>query len=179
MNDTLTEYLKQAAEGDQDAFTKFAKAVAGRILSIATRVSGDSHYAEDVLNIVLLKIWENLGKVAKLKKPIGYVNTIAYNAAIDFKRKAIRELPLCETIPAPAPDAELRMDVEAALGRLTGEEREIVLYHVHANLSFRKIADLLGISKKAVYLRYKKAAGKMRGVLTAVLGEQNGCRSVI
>jgi len=166
MNEFLTQYLKQAAEGDKDAFSEFAKNVSKRILAVAYRVTGDSVYAEDVLSIVLVKVWEKLGKIAALKNPVGYVNTMAYNAAIDFKRRQ-RELPLWDALAdAEAVEPELKMDLETALFGLTPEEREIVLYHVHAKLSFRKIAILMNSTKKAVYLRYKKAIGKMREFLT-------------
>ena len=165
MDEILLHYLKQAAENDKDAFSEFAKSISKRVLSIAYGITGDRMYAEDVLNIVLLRVWENAEKIIKLKKPVGYINTIAYNAALDFKRQA-QELPLSDTLTEADYDLAQKIDIDTALERLSADEREIVLYHVHARFSFRKIALATGCTKKAVYLKYKKAVEKLKEFLS-------------
>lgn len=164
MNEILLQYLIQASKDDKDAFTKFAENISKRIFSIAYKITNDKMHSEDVLNIVLLKTWENIDKIIKLKNPIGYINTIAYNAALDIVRKA-REFPLFDNMSAPEQNIVDKTDIETALKHLTSTEREIVLYHTHANLSFRKIAMLMNSTKKAVYLKYKKAVGKLKEFL--------------
>ncbi|MCL1901495.1 MAG: hypothetical protein FWG51_03750, partial [Firmicutes bacterium] len=62
-------------------------------------------------------------------------------------------------------DQDIKIDIEEALMRLENQEREIVLYQVQAGYSFRKIAILLGLTKKAVYLRYLKAIKKLKDYL--------------
>lgn len=161
MNETLIFYLKQAAGNDKQAFVRFAEAVGKRILSIAFRITNDKGHSEDVLNIVLLKVWQNIEKVINLKNPIGYINTIAYNTAIDIKRKQ-RELPLFDSIPNTQNDFDSNIDMETALSCLSDEEREIVLYHVHAGYSFRKIAGLTNSAKKSVYVKYIKAVKRLK-----------------
>jgi len=164
LNVKLLHYLKLSNKGDKQAFTTFAEKISKRVLSISLKIVTDKMHAEDVLNTVLLKVWQNTDKILKLKNPIGYINTIAYNASIDIKRKKA-ELPLFENIAHPAIDRELKMDTQEALSRLDNQEREIVLYQVHAGYSFQKIAGLLGLTKKAVYLRYQKAIKKLKEYL--------------
>ena len=161
LNEKLLHYLKLSNNGDKQAFTLFAEKIGKRILSISLKIVTDKMHAEDVLNTVLLKVWQNTDKILKLKNPIGYINTIAYNASIDIMRKKA-ELPLFDNIAYPARDHELKMDTQKALSRLDNQEREIVLYQVHAGYSFQKIAFLLGLTKKAVYLRYQKAITKLK-----------------
>lgn len=164
LNKKLIHYLKLSNNNDKEAFTMFAELVCKRILSISLKIVNDKMYAEDVLNTVLLKVWQNTEKILKLKNPVGYINTIAYNASIDIKRKKA-ELPLFDNLAYPSKDHETKIDMEKALSHLDNQEREIVLYQIHARFSFQKIALLLGITKKAVYLRYLKAVKKLKDYL--------------
>lgn len=165
LNEELLYYLKLSNNDDKEAFTKFAQNISKRIFHIALNIVNDKMYAEDVLNSVLFKTWNNMEKILKLKNPIGYINTIAYNESIDIKRKK-PELPLFDNIPYQENhDNDAKIDIEEALNTLNNEEREIVLYHIHAGYSFQKIAFLLGITKKAVYLRYIKSAKKLKEYL--------------
>lgn len=164
LEDEILVLLKSTTKGDKEAFTKFAEILGKRILTIAKKIINDKMYAEDVLNTVLFKVWQNSEKIIKLKNPVGYINTIAYNAAIDIKRKKT-ELPLFDNVPCPIKDNDAKMDMEEALSFLDKEAREIVLYHIHANYSFQKIGMLLGFTKKAVYLKYQKAIGILKNYL--------------
>ncbi|MCL1901141.1 MAG: hypothetical protein FWG51_01950, partial [Firmicutes bacterium] len=93
LNEKLIHYLKLSNTGDKEAFTKFAQNIGKRVFSISLKIVNDKMHAEDVLNNVLIKVWQNTEKILKLNNPIGYINTIAYNASIDIKRKK-SELPL-------------------------------------------------------------------------------------
>jgi len=161
LEDETLALLKSALKGDKEAFKKFAESKGKRILTIAQMVLKGNMYADDVLNTVLVKVWQNLDKIIELKSPTGYINTIAYNAAIDIERKR-RELPLFDNLPETCKDYETKMDIETALNALSEEERQIVLYHVHAGYSFKKIGELLELTKKAVYIRYLRAVNQLK-----------------
>ena len=165
MEGKIIALLKSAAEGNKDDFRAFAQLVGKRIMTIAQRVLRDKMYAEDVFNTVLTKVWQNLDKIVKLDNPTGYINTIAYNASIDIARKN-KELPLFENLPDSNKDYDAKIDVTTALAALSEEERLIVIYNVHAGYSFKKIGELLGLTKKAVYLRYQKAIKTLKRRLT-------------
>jgi RNA polymerase sigma-70 factor (ECF subfamily) len=161
VKEKLAPLLKAASKGDKGAFEELAREIGKRILTIAQRVLNDRFYAEDVLNTVLYKTWQNLDKIVKLDNFLGYINTIAYNTAISIGRKR-REVPLYDNVPSPFKDYEERIDAEVALSALSEEERLIVMYHTHAGYSFREIGELLNLTKKAVYLRYQKAVAELK-----------------
>lgn len=62
------------------------------ILNNANRVLHNVFQAEEILYDVLLIIWEKSSQLKKLKNLLGYILTIAFNRAIDIKRK-IKEIP--------------------------------------------------------------------------------------
>ena len=158
--------LRLTADGDKYAFTRFAENISGRVLAIAFKITGDKMHSEDVLNTVLLKVWQNIEKLIKLEKVIEYINTIAYNAAFDVMRKKQALSLYDDNVPASENDHEARIDIKTALNILNEQSRQIVLYHIHAGYSFREIAELMNLTKKVVYTKYIAATKKMKEILS-------------
>jgi RNA polymerase sigma-70 factor, ECF subfamily len=61
--------------------------------------------------------------------------------------------------------AELAERLRQALGRLTSDERDLILWRHFERLSAHDIAQLLGISEAAASKRYIRAVGRMRAIL--------------
>ncbi|MCH8219433.1 MAG: sigma-70 family RNA polymerase sigma factor, partial [Planctomycetes bacterium] len=58
--------------------------------------------------------------------------------------------------------------LQALLGRLPYEQREIIVLHLHQEMRFREIAQALGISINTVQSRYRYGLDKLRSVLEGV-----------
>jgi len=164
LNEMLLHYLKEAAKGDREAFTSFAENIAKRVLTIAFRVLKDKMHAEDVLNETLIKIWQNLDKIISLKKPIGYINTIAYNLALDFYRKKT-PASLHDNLPAKVSDTDLKLDIDTAFSKLESLDREIVSLHLEMGYSLKQVAGLHNLTEKATYYKYSTALKKLQNFL--------------
>ena len=50
-----------------------------------------------------------------------------------------------------------RMDIETALRRLSPDEREILVLHLNAGLSFKEVSGIVNLSLPAAYRKYRKA----------------------
>jgi len=71
-----------------------------------------------------------------------------------------------ELDPASSAEAEeIRRQLNAALAQLPGEEREVVLLHTHAGLSFGEVAEALGVPKSTAASRYQVGLAKLRELL--------------
>ena len=66
---------------------------------------------------------------------------------------------------ATSPDIDLRLDIKAALLRLSDKERDTVLMRYYWGFSVAEIAALNGVSRQAENKRLKIALDKLRGLL--------------
>lgn len=66
---------------------------------------------------------------------------------------------------ATSPDIDLRLDIKAALLRLSDKERDTVLMRYYWGFSIAEIAELNGVSRQAENKRLKIALDKLRGLL--------------
>ncbi len=55
------------------------------------------------------------------------------------------------------------------LARLSYEQREVIVLHLHHELRFREIAKALGISINTVQSRYRYGLDKLRSILNSVV----------
>jgi RNA polymerase sigma-70 factor (ECF subfamily) len=96
----------------------------------------------------------------------------AYNAWRDAKRKeSAREkyevFARLDGIPQPLAEGpeeqeRLRGMLNRAIQGLRDEEREVVLLHIHGNLTFRETAETVGAPPNTVATRYRRAIEKIR-----------------
>lgn len=125
-----------------------------------TRRIGCASTASDLVHDVFLRLWERTA--ARLSEPAAYLTRSARNAAIDHiraeKRRsdamggllseqyASQPVPPDEIVSAKQ---ELR-SIDAALAALPVRTRHIFLLNRVHGRSFSEIAEVLGISKRAV-----------------------------
>lgn len=91
---------------------------------------------------------------------------MARNLAVDHLRVRRDALPLEEgSLSVPQADLDLGLDVEAALNRLSPEDRLLVSLHLNGGLRFRECARLLDIPLGTALRRYHTAMGRVRDYL--------------
>ena len=138
---------------------------------------GDWDQAEDLAQAALLKAWANRHKFDGRAKPATWIFTIARNHWYDRLRRQ-RTRPAHEHMheqfaqpdPAPSPGAmvsrgELAQAVTAALGKLPDDQREALAMRESEGLTFRQIAEALGIPTATVKSRVRYALDKLANEL--------------
>lgn len=84
----LGSLLEAAARGDRAAFRDLYVAAAPKLLGIILRIRRDRAGAEEILQDVFLKIWQNAGRFDRAAGPaLGWMASIARNRAIDVVRQ--------------------------------------------------------------------------------------------
>lgn len=154
----LRELFDRIRSGDREAFACVYRELKQPVYTICYRITGSKETAEDITHDVFVKLFRSPPD-ASVKNLRAWIFQIARNLSIDVLRKQSQMVEQSEPICTedPYPPIHLRMDLETALGKLSFEEREILTLHLNADLSFKEIASIVGLSLPATYRKYRKA----------------------
>jgi RNA polymerase sigma-70 factor (ECF subfamily) len=154
----LKECFLRMQSGDKEAFTIIYNELKLPVFTVVSRILQSKDLAEDVMQEVFVKLY-TAPPDSSVRNLRAWIFQISRNLAIDALRKKqcldVNEVELVEEDPT---DGLLtQMDIEAAIRRLPRTEREIISLHINAQLHFREISTILGLSLPATYRRYRKA----------------------
>ena len=149
----------------------------GRFLyTVAYRLSGDAHDAEDLVQEVLLRVRRGL-ETYRPGSLEGWLSRIATNVYLDQVRRqgrrplevlsddTERALPPAETVDEALAARDIPADVQAALAGLPPEYRAAVVLCDVVGLSYAEIGEALGVPIGTVRSRVHRARGRLRQVL--------------
>ncbi|NJB84671.1 RNA polymerase sigma-70 factor (ECF subfamily) [Lewinella marina] len=132
---------------------------------------GDPALAADLVQEAFLRLWENCARVMP-DKARAYVYQVGQNAFLKTKaRGRVREKYRLRVAPREATtedpqftleEAEFAERLSQALTALPSASREVFLLNRVDGLKYREIAELLGISQKAVEKRMHRALVELR-----------------
>lgn len=162
-----------ATERDRAAFIEVYEYFAPRVKSFLLGQSVPPAAADDVLQEVMLAVWNKAGLFDPAKAaPSTWIFAIARNKRIDrIRRETKPELDPDEPSLQPsAPDAadddlmhgQRKTAVAAALAELPDEQRIVVEYSFIKGLSHGEIAEQLGLPLGTVKSRIRLAFGRLR-----------------
>lgn len=175
------DLLARARGGSFLAFEEIVKRYERRVYGIALRIVRRHEVADDVAQEAFMRAHQALSTF-DLDRPFGpWICRIAANLAINHVRSPeARETPLPEghaESAAPGRGAldlvlerEAREVLERALGNLPAEQRAVFALRTFEELSYREIADALGISIGTVMSRLSRARERLREALAPYLG---------
>lgn len=160
MNCLGPEIAKNLQNGCQKAFEEVYTQYHKKIFGFCIKYGLNASEAEEITQVVFIKVWENRGKINPEKQLYSYILTISKNIIIDsFKAKikyqAAKEYQMNFMKPVNNVEqnmnlSELQSTVEEALTKLPERRREVFeLSRIHG-LSNKEIASQLGITTKTV-----------------------------
>ncbi|MCH7989817.1 MAG: sigma-70 family RNA polymerase sigma factor [Planctomycetes bacterium] len=168
--------LKAIAEGDRKAFEQLYRTYKDGLFSaVLSLLDGDRAASEDVLHDVFVTLAERAGKLELTSTLKNYLLACSLNRARDILRRRTRERICTERLGNRIPEstesfARLEFSEElsslmAALASLPDKQRDVVVLHIHGQLKFREIAEMLGISPNTAQSRYRYALSALRKLL--------------
>ncbi|MDD5198942.1 MAG: sigma-70 family RNA polymerase sigma factor [Terrimicrobiaceae bacterium] len=180
-SETDGELLRRIGTGDTAAFGEFYDRHSTLLFSIAVKVLGDLHEAEEVLQDAVRLVWERAPLYnPSLGKPASWAVVITRNKAIDrlrvLKRKNETIARLTQEAAADFSAATHQTPVEAfanetadllrgALARLPGEQRLAIELAFFTGLSQTEVATQLGEPLGTIKARIRRGMLAMRDVL--------------
>lgn len=156
---------------DEKQFEIFYKQEVNHCFRFILIKNKNKEEAFDVVQEAFIKIWENCNKFDLLKAK-SYLFSIANNIFLNVKKheKVVRNFENNATdlyIETETPESTLRQKefkqkLEKAIANLTDSSREVFLLNRIEGKKYKEIAELLGISVKAVEKRMSKALLTLR-----------------
>ena len=163
----LKECFSKVRQGDGEAFAAIYSDLKQPVYTIVCRIVQSGAMAEDVTQDVFVKLFVSPPD-SSVRNLRAWVFRMAHNLAIDALRK--EHCTNMDDVAAVAEDqlgkVTTRLDIEAAIGRLPRDEREVLSLHLNAELHFNQIATIVGLSLPATYRKYRKAIGTLRELLS-------------
>ena len=145
---------------DKKIFTDFFNAQARALRNFLFFRFGDEAVAEDITQEAFIKLWQHC---AEVRHPKSFIYTVAKNSALNHTAFQKVVLNYAENNPGrtrdnQSPDylmeeEEFRIKFDRAIAGLTEAQRTALLLNRIEGKKYKEIAEMLGISVKAVEKR--------------------------
>ena len=171
--ETELELIKQAQQGDRRAFGQLVRRHQEGTINVVYRMCGDSDLAEEAAQEAFIRAWTNLQKYKPRSPFRNWLYRIASNVAIDVLRRQKETVDLdsvdvhsSERGPEVLAEARERGErVRQAVVDLPPSSRAVIVLREYEDLSYKEIADTLGIPIGTVMSRLSYARGLLRQTL--------------
>lgn len=176
------ELMGRVRDGELERLAELFERHQRRLFAFFLRLAGDRAAAEDLVQEVFVRMLKYRHTYKSEAEFTPWMFGVARNAAVDHYR-ARPQLEVQESADAPEPAAPTEHPVErlakreqsarlqAALGRLPREKRELLLLARFGEMKYEAIGELLGITVGAVKVRVHRALKELREAYREVAGE--------
>ena len=172
----LASAIAAVATGDTAAFALVYTATAAKLFGIIVRIVRRPEVAEEVLQEVYLRVWQHANAFdGRRGSPITWLATIARHRALDEVRcknamLAMDECPEALDLASAddlrgEDDDMLTRDLGAALERLSGEKRSILLLAYCYGLTREEIATRAGRPIPTIKTWLRRSLAELKGYL--------------
>jgi RNA polymerase sigma-70 factor (ECF subfamily) len=183
-SDDDSSLFRRIGLGQRDALRLLMDRYWVSLVGYADGITADRDVAQDVVQGAFLQVWEKRSDWQASGTPRAYLYRITRNLALNARRDSAlrkqRQQEWCasELSPdfprTPAEETEielLRSEIESAIAALPERRREIFLLSRFPGLSYREIAETMGISVQTVSNQMSTALAQLRTVLAHHLDE--------
>lgn len=177
--------LKRIAQRDSKSFHEFYQKYGGLIFTAISNVLNDHHDAEDVMQEVLVQIWNKAHLYESRKgKPLTWLTTMARNRAIDRIRSKQRRARLNDDFETEKKPLQLEFEASAedlvhdkerqtilhsAVAKLTPDQREAIELAYFKGLTQAEVAEQLNEPLGTVKARIRRGVNRLEGLVKARL----------
>lgn len=179
------ELIRRLAAGDAAALEGLIRQHRPAVISYAARMLEGSDLAEDIAQETFVRLWERRGSWASADSLRPLLYRIARNLALNEKRRvrvrvhSTEKASRASVCRGPTPmevveEGELRTCVEAAINGLPVRRREVFVLARFHDLTFREIAEVMGISPQTVANQMSSALRDLQTALRPFLADRAG-----
>ena len=161
--------VTKAKAGDREAFGRLYDAVAKDLYRAALYTLGNPQDAEDIVAETFLEAWKGIHTIreeASFRQWIMRILSIRCKRRIGGYVKEKGNIDIEDYIEEGVPDDTTpRAEVREAMGRLSPEERQIVVLSVLEGYAMREIGEILGLPQGTVSSKLHRTLKKLRRML--------------
>ena len=177
----ILELAERARQGEREALGRLAGALRPLICRWALVMTGDPNDAEDVAQLVLMKMMTSMEGFDGRSRVTSWVYRITRNASLDHQRRRKREQRLAEKaewlaraetprLHDPLDDIEMKRTLQlirTLLRELPMRQREVFDLVDLQGLEPREAAELLEMNPNTLRVHLLRARRRMRGEMLA------------
>jgi len=184
---TDAELVRQTLAGRTEAYGELARRWAGRITALCHSKVRRADIADDLTQESLLRGYRALASLVAPDKFGSWLWGIAIRACLDWlKAKERRQIPFSVLAPERNPEqfipsrpetdgfaldrAEELQQLMAAVEALPDDYREVVMLYYYEDVTYRDLAQTLGVSAATINARLTKARAMLRERLRDKIG---------
>lgn len=164
--------VQRAKQGDEEAMRMLYLRYADNIYGYVCSIVRDEHEAEDVTQQIFAKLMTAVARYEPRSVPFSaWILRIAHNAAIDHMR--VRRAVPAEEVRSPDLEdgslaRERATDLRAAIAKLPGEQRQVIMMRFVLGLSPAEVAERMGRSEDAIHGLQHRGRKALKRELTAL-----------
>jgi RNA polymerase sigma-70 factor (ECF subfamily) len=168
--------VTRAQQGDRQAFGELVGAHHARLFRVAHAILRDRDVADDATQQAFIEIWRYLPRLRDPARFPAWSYRLLVRACLSEARRRPMTVRLA-TMPdvqSSAPEdlaaVVAREDqLERAFRQLSPEHRAVLVLRYLLDLTPDEVADVLGVSRRTVYSRLRRAVPAMRSMVEADL----------
>jgi len=172
--ETELDLIRKAQKGDRWAFGQLVHHHREGVINVVYRMCGDAALAEDAAQEAFVRAWTHLPRYKPRSPFRNWLYRIAVNVARDALRRERPSVDIESVVvasPERGPQAAAEVEessqkVRQAVLDLPPASRSVLVLREYEDLSYREIADTLGIPIGTVMSRLNYARGLLRQTLT-------------
>lgn len=171
MNTEEIHLLNGVLLGDPSAADQFVRKYTRFVYSVIYEYSLQPPDAADIHQRVFLRLWDKQMQALREWKGTGtfvsYLGSIVRNMVVtELRAQSNLRLSPVDSVPPPAVSPpSTRMIVHDALNKLSPRDRELICLKHFEGLSYREIAERLGMTVNNVGVSLSRAETRLRGFL--------------
>jgi len=160
--------------GSTEALGRIYEKYKTDMLVLAMALLNDKNAAEDVMHDVFLSFVQNIEKFSLTGSLKGYLLTCLANRARNLNKAKHQqgvELDPAESVSSGSNEPlraimcnEQLQQLSNAMVQLPYDQREVIMLHFQAGMTFRTIGKSLGVSANTAKSRYRYGLDKMRSI---------------
>ena len=178
------QLVKQCKRGSKEALRRIYEKYKDYLLILAVGLVNNSSIAEDAVHDVFTGFVRDIEKFQLTGSLKGYLATCVANRArninktkqytrLESNRIEYEDSNLNEPVSTIVCNEQLQQ-LNNAMSQLPYDQREVIMLHFQAGLTFQAIARQQGISVNTIKSRYKYGIEKLRTILGSEAKNESG-----
>lgn len=159
---TEKDLQQRSMSGDQAAFAEIFQLYKFKLYGFTLRLTGSPETAEDVVQNVFLKLWQDRHLLGEIDNLGGYIYRMAQNQVINGWKRMAKETILIRRLLTGQPDfspstpetelayKEMERSFRQAIDKLPAQQKKVFLLSREEGLKYDEIAQRLQISPGTV-----------------------------
>src|SRR5258705_5921584 len=146
----LVELVVDARAGKREAFADLVGQFQRRVYAQALGLVGERGEAEEIAQETFVRAWRHLDDLRDPSAFAGWLGSIVSRIAVDHRRRVRAASPVPESAAPTARRSEEHEELWRAVKELAPEQREAFLLVHLEELSYREVADQVGVPVSTV-----------------------------